>query len=70
MEDTAEVVLLCLNVHSWTDREGQRNINRVAKVIEDAKADIVGLCEVTVSPEYTYPEPRAAAAGIDRKSVA
>lgn len=49
-----EIVVVCFNVHSWTDKEGRRNIDRVAHMISAAKADIVGLCEVPFTKKTNY----------------
>src|SRR4051794_1505527 len=49
--------ILTYNIHGWRTQDGQPNLNGVIQVIEDTRADIVGLNEVD------YPRVVAGAAG-------
>ena len=44
--DTAPVRLMTYNIHRWAGRDQRLDLDRLASVIRDAGADVVGLNEV------------------------
>ncbi len=49
--------LVTYNIHYWADMSGRPNVSAVARILREAKADVIGLNEV-LHPMYTPQGPR------------
>jgi endonuclease/exonuclease/phosphatase family metal-dependent hydrolase len=57
--------LLTYNVHGWRSIDGEPNLEKVAQVIADSKADIVGLNEVYYPARVSEPQATVETSTLD-----